>query len=79
VADRASKRPFPPQARMGAAVCARARAHGALLRPLGDVVVLMPPLAIDLPLLDRLGEIVHTSIHDTCSGPQDPFFVPSPS
>lgn len=64
VADKTGKRPFPPQARMGAAVCARARVHGALLRPLGDVVVLMPPLAIDLDLLDRLGEIVYTSIRE---------------
>ncbi len=66
VADKASKQPFPPAARMGAAVCSRARDHGAILRPLGDVVVLMPPLAIDLPLLDRLGQIVYDSIRETC-------------
>jgi adenosylmethionine-8-amino-7-oxononanoate aminotransferase len=69
VADRASKRPFPPAARVGAAVCSRAREHGAILRPLGDVVVLMPPLAIDLPLLDRLGQIVYDSIRETCPTP----------
>jgi adenosylmethionine-8-amino-7-oxononanoate aminotransferase len=67
IADRTSKRPFPPAARMGAAVCQRARDHGAILRPLGDVIVLMPPLAIDLDLLDRLGQIVCDSIHETCS------------
>jgi len=66
VADRATKNPFPPAARTGHAVCKRARAHGALLRPLGDVVVLMPPLGIDLPLLDRLGEIVFDSICEVC-------------
>jgi len=66
VADRATKKPFPPAARTGHAVCKRARAHGALLRPLGDVVVLMPPLGIDLPLLDRLGEIVFDSICEVC-------------
>jgi adenosylmethionine-8-amino-7-oxononanoate aminotransferase len=64
VADRESKRPFPPSAQVGHAVCARAKAHGALLRPLGDVVVIMPPLAIDLPLLDQLGEIVYQSIRE---------------
>ena len=47
----------------------RARDHGALLRPLGDVIVVMPPLAIDLPLLDRLGEIVYDSIREVCTPP----------
>jgi adenosylmethionine-8-amino-7-oxononanoate aminotransferase len=32
----------------------RLRDKGVLLRPLGDVVVVMPPLAIDEALLDRL-------------------------
>jgi adenosylmethionine-8-amino-7-oxononanoate aminotransferase len=31
---------------LGAEVCQRARAHGVLLRPLGDVVVWMPPLSV---------------------------------
>jgi adenosylmethionine-8-amino-7-oxononanoate aminotransferase len=31
-----------------------ARKHGAILRPLGDVVVIWPPLAISLDELDRL-------------------------
>jgi adenosylmethionine-8-amino-7-oxononanoate aminotransferase len=66
VADRATKRPFPAQLRMGHAVCKRARAHGALLRPLGDVLVVMPPLAIEPALLDRLGDIVHDSIREVC-------------
>jgi len=41
---------------LGAEVCARARAHGVILRPLGDVVVWMPPLSIqpaDLALLEQ--------------------------
>ena len=40
---------------LGAEVCARARAHGVILRPLSDVVVWMPPLTItaaDLALLE---------------------------
>ena len=31
---------------LGAEVCDRVRAHGVILRPLGDVVVWMPPLSI---------------------------------
>jgi adenosylmethionine-8-amino-7-oxononanoate aminotransferase len=45
-------------------VCRQARAHGALLRPLGDVIVILPPLAIPLSLLDRLGAIVYNSIEE---------------
>lgn len=36
----------PPEARHAHRVCLRARRHGILLRPLGDVVVLMPALAM---------------------------------
>jgi adenosylmethionine-8-amino-7-oxononanoate aminotransferase len=68
VEDRATKKPFPPESRMGTAVCRMAREQGVLLRPLGDVVVLMPPLAIDLPLLDRLGDVVYNCLHAIDNG-----------
>jgi adenosylmethionine-8-amino-7-oxononanoate aminotransferase len=35
-----------PERALGGEVCARARHHGVILRPLGDVVVWMPPLSI---------------------------------
>jgi adenosylmethionine---8-amino-7-oxononanoate aminotransferase len=38
--------PFPARARMGHQVTLAARRRGAIVRPLGDVVVLMPPLSI---------------------------------
>ncbi len=62
VEDRATKKPFPPERRMGAAVCRLAREQQVLLRPLGDVVVVMPPLAIDQSLLDRLGDVLYNCI-----------------
>jgi adenosylmethionine-8-amino-7-oxononanoate aminotransferase len=62
VEDRATKRPFPAERRVGAQVCRLCREQGALLRPLGDVVVVMPPLAIDLSLLDRLGDVLYNSV-----------------
>ncbi|MGH2840687.1 MAG: adenosylmethionine--8-amino-7-oxononanoate transaminase [Solirubrobacteraceae bacterium] len=37
---------FPPATRMGHRVTCAARRRGAIVRPLGDVVILMPPLAI---------------------------------
>jgi adenosylmethionine-8-amino-7-oxononanoate aminotransferase len=58
VADRATRRAFPPDLRAGARVCRLARERGVLLRPLGDVVVVMPPLTIPPDLLDRLCEVL---------------------
>jgi adenosylmethionine-8-amino-7-oxononanoate aminotransferase len=58
VADRTSKRPFPWQERRGARVCNRAMEKGVFIRPLGDVVVLMPPLAISEKEIDRLTTVV---------------------
>ena len=46
VADRATRRPYPAATRMGHRVILAARRRGVILRPLGNVLVLMPPLAI---------------------------------
>jgi adenosylmethionine---8-amino-7-oxononanoate aminotransferase len=54
VRDRATAQPFPGQAATGARVCAAARPSGVILRPLGDVVVLMPPLSITHDEIDAL-------------------------
>ena len=43
-----------------------ARRRGVIIRPLGDVVVLMPPLAIDEADLRRLVAIVADSIRAVC-------------
>jgi adenosylmethionine-8-amino-7-oxononanoate aminotransferase len=64
VSDKASKQPFAADQRMGACVCRRARERGVLLRPLGDVIVLMPPLAIEVPLLDRLCEVLYNCLKE---------------
>jgi adenosylmethionine-8-amino-7-oxononanoate aminotransferase len=45
---------FPPELRMGHRVTLEARRLGAIIRPLGDVVVLMPALAISEADLRRL-------------------------
>ncbi len=51
-----------PALRIGHRVTLEARERGAIVRPLGDVVVLMPPLSIDESELRRLVEITATSI-----------------
>jgi adenosylmethionine-8-amino-7-oxononanoate aminotransferase len=48
--------------RVGAAVCRAARDRGVLIRPLGDVVVLMPPLGISDAELSELAEVVVDSV-----------------
>jgi len=54
VADRATKAPFPLAEQLGNRVGRAARDRGILIRPIGNVVVLMPPLAMTRPLLTRL-------------------------
>jgi len=54
VADRASAAPLPPERRTGDRVCELALERGVIMRPLGDVVVLMPPLAISEAQIERL-------------------------
>jgi len=43
VADRLTRRPFPATERRGALICQTAREFGLLTRPIGDVLILMPP------------------------------------
>ena len=53
---------YPVELRIGHRVTLEARSRGAIVRPLGDTVVLMPPLAISEGDLTRLLEIVAASI-----------------
>ena len=55
VKDKVTKKPFEPAKRIGHKVCMIARDYGLIIRPLGDVVVLMPPLCITH---DEIKEIV---------------------
>jgi adenosylmethionine-8-amino-7-oxononanoate aminotransferase len=50
--------------RWGRRVCAGTVARGVLLRPLGDDVVLMPPLTITTPELERIVEALRASLLD---------------
>lgn len=62
VRDPATREPFDGGLRMGHRVVMEARRRGAILRPLGDVVILMPPLAMDGEQLGRLLDITRESI-----------------
>jgi adenosylmethionine-8-amino-7-oxononanoate aminotransferase len=56
--------PYDAALRAGLRVCRRARDRGVIVRPLGDVVVLMPPLAIGADDLALLVDVVSTSIRE---------------
>jgi adenosylmethionine-8-amino-7-oxononanoate aminotransferase len=62
VRDRATKEEYPFELRTGHRVTLEARRRGAILRPLGNVVVLMPPLAMTEAELALLGQITRESI-----------------
>ncbi len=64
VADRATKREFPEALQIGARVARAARPRGAIIRPLGDVIVLMPPLAIDEETLGLLVTLTADAIDE---------------
>ncbi len=62
VSDRDSKEPFPPGEKIGVKVIMEARRRGVIIRPLGDVIVLMPSLSIGLEDLDELLNVTFDSI-----------------
>ena len=57
----------PARLRLGYRVTLAARRRGAIIRPLGDVVVLMPPLSISEADLQRLVAITAAAITETTS------------
>jgi len=68
VADRETKEPFPPEHRTGHRVIMEARKRGVIIRPLGDVTVLMPPLSISIAEIDRLCDATYESIRTVTGG-----------
>jgi adenosylmethionine-8-amino-7-oxononanoate aminotransferase len=52
----------PGNTLIGAQVCTAARKHGVLLRPLGAVIVWMPPLSITSAELERLCDVTRLAI-----------------
>jgi len=58
----ATKEPYPWPEKRGLRVCNYARTQGVLLRPLGNVIVIMPPLSITPEQLDRIMSAVETGI-----------------
>ena len=66
VSDKKTAAEYPYGERIGHRVCLAARKREVMLRPLGNVLVLMPPLAIKPQEVDLLVEAVHASIDEVC-------------
>jgi adenosylmethionine-8-amino-7-oxononanoate aminotransferase len=58
----------PGSLRWGRKVCAGAVRRGVLLRPLGDVVVLMPMLTSTAEEIDRIVAVLAEAIEEVCTG-----------
>jgi adenosylmethionine-8-amino-7-oxononanoate transaminase len=68
VADKETKAPYHWSERVGVRTCQRARELGMLLRPLGNVIVFMPPLASTIEELEEMIVILYQAIQETTEG-----------
>jgi adenosylmethionine-8-amino-7-oxononanoate aminotransferase len=62
VVDKTTKGEYPFKDKIGIKVIKEARRRGLILRPLGNVIVLMPPLSISLDELSEILSITYNSI-----------------
>ena len=62
VEDKASRRSYPPEKRIGHKVIMEARQRNLMIRPLADVIILMPPLSITDDELALFLDTVYESI-----------------
>lgn len=62
VQDKASRKSYPPEKRVGQQVILEARKRSVMIRPLGDVIILMPPLSITDGELATLLDVVRDCI-----------------
>ncbi len=65
-ADRTTAKSFDPALKMGRRVTFQARKRGVIIRPLGDVVVLMPHLSFSEEELLKLVEVTAESVRAAC-------------
>ena len=65
VADKDTRTPFPPGQGVGAHCQERCESHGLILRALGDVVAICPPLIISEDQVDELFAKLERALDDT--------------
>lgn len=62
VLDKGTRQPYRWEERVGVRVCLEARKHGLFLRPLGNTIVVFPPLSVSLDELRILMDGIEASI-----------------
>ena len=62
VQDKETRAPYPLEARIGHRIARAARERGLLIRPLGNIIVLLPPLSVSKGELARMLEILYDSM-----------------
>ncbi|HZV46639.1 MAG TPA: adenosylmethionine--8-amino-7-oxononanoate transaminase [Thermodesulfovibrionales bacterium] len=62
VEDKETKKPYDREEKMGWRVAHRAREQGVFIRPLGNVIVIMPPLAISEQNLGQMMKVMKETI-----------------
>lgn len=62
VADKERKNEYPYEDKIGIKVIQEARKRGLIIRPLGNVIVLLPPLSVSLNELQEIADITRESI-----------------
>jgi len=62
VEDKKRRQNYPPERRIGHNVVLEARKHGVLIRPLSDIIILMPPLTIADDELKTLLDVTYNCI-----------------
>jgi adenosylmethionine-8-amino-7-oxononanoate aminotransferase len=62
-----TKKSFASDKKIGAKVCAAMRPKGAMMRPLGNVIVLMPAVAMDIETLTKLFDIIEDTLINDAS------------
>ena len=68
VLDKESREAYPWEEKVGVQVCLEARSHGLFLRPLGNVIVVFPPLVISIEELALLFDGVEAAIRAVTEG-----------
>jgi len=68
--NRSTREGYGVAEKMGVRATLEARRHGLIIRPLGNVIVLMPPLSISQQELKRLLDITYESIRTVTSSQQ---------
>jgi adenosylmethionine---8-amino-7-oxononanoate aminotransferase len=73
VQDKAADKPFATSQMIGRTVCEHATENGVWIRPLGDVIILMPPLSISSDEIKLLTSTTINAIEAICQHPESVF------